>query len=362
MFTATDHAHMARALRLARRGLATTTPNPRVGCVIVGTTGDIVGEGWHQRAGEPHAEVLALCQAATRAQGATAYVTLEPCNHHGRTPPCTEALLAAGIRRVIAAMQDPDPRVSGGGIAHLRSQGVAVESGLLENEARALNPGFIARLTRGRPWLTLKIAASLDGRTALGNGISQWITGTAARSDVQRQRARSCAILTGIGTVLQDDPRLTVREPDIGRQPLRVVADSRLRTPASARILAGGGTIIACASNTGEKASALAAAGAEVLPLPDGHGRVDLPALLADLGRRGINELLVEAGATLNGVLLEAGLVDEILLYCAPTLLGSDALGMFRFAPRTHMAQRTELFITSLDRIGQDIRIRATPR
>ena len=361
MFSAADHQHMTQALRLAERGLYTTTPNPRVGCVIV-KDGEVTGEGWHERAGEPHAEVLALRQAGELARGATAYVTLEPCSHHGRTPPCTDALIAAGVAQVVVAMPDPNPKVSGSGLAQLQAQGIAVAAGLMEAQARDLNPGFISRMERQRPWVRTKIAASLDGRTALENGVSQWITSDAARRDVQHWRARSCAILTGVGTVLADDPKLNVREADIGRQPLQVVVDSQLRLPPSAAMVQGGGVLVVCCDDSTPQAAALRAAGAEVLALPGDGNMVDLPTLLVELARRGINELHVEAGATLNGALLRLGLVDELLLYFAPTLLGSSARGMFDFPALTEMAQRTDLDILSLDRVGQDIRIRARPR
>lgn len=360
MFSAADHQYMAQALRLAERGLYTTTPNPRVGCVIV-KDGKLVGEGWHERAGGPHAEVHALRQAGAAAQGADVYVTLEPCSHHGRTPPCAQALVDAGVRRVVAAMGDPNPRVDGGGLALLRTHGIATSCGLMEAQARQLNPGFIARMTRGRPWFTLKIAASLDGRTALANGVSQWITGPAARGDVQRRRARSCAILTGIGTVLADDPRMTVRELDIGRQPLRVVVDSRLRIPLDSKILQGGSTLIACLPGQAQKAEQLRALGATVLDLPASEGQVCLTSLLQALAAHEINEVLVEAGTTLNGALLRLGLVDELLLYYAPTLLGADARGMFALPELTEMSQRVDLDILSLDQVGQDIRVRARP-
>lgn len=361
MFSAADHAYMAHALRLAQRGLYTTTPNPRVGCVIV-RDGKIIGEGWHERAGEPHAEVHALAEAGEAARGAEVYVTLEPCSHHGRTPPCAEALLRAGVARVVAAMSDPNPQVAGGGLQLLRQRGVVVASGLLEAEARALNPGFISRMTRGRPWLTAKIAASLDGRTALANGASQWITGPAARADVQRQRARACVILTGIGTVLADDPQLTVRVLDIGRQPLRVVVDSQLRMPPTARLLREGEVMVACLAGNAARAERLREAGATLLELPGRDGRVCLDRLLQALAGRGVNEVLVEAGAALNGALLRQGLIDELLLYYAPLLLGTDARGMFGLPALTQMDQRIALDILALDQIGQDIRVRARPQ
>ena len=361
MFTADDHRIMTQALRLAERGLFTTTPNPRVGCVIV-KDGKIIGEGWHERAGGPHAEVHALRQAGEAAQGADAYVTLEPCSHHGRTPPCALALVGAGVRRVVAAMRDPNPRVAGGGFTLLESHGIETRSGLMEKEAQQLNPGFDSRMTRGRPWVTVKVAASLDGRTALANGVSQWITGSAARSDVQRWRARSCAILTGIGTVLADDPQMTVREFDIGRQPLRVVVDSHLCIPLSSKILQGGKTVIACLAGQEEKVASLRALGVMVLELPALDGHVCLASLMQALAAQEINEVLVEAGTLLNGALLQAGLVDEMVLYYAPTMLGNDARGMFGMPVLTEMAQRVDLDILALDQIGRDIRVRARPR
>lgn len=361
MYSSADHQYMAQALRLAERGLYTTTPNPRVGCVIV-KGGKIIGEGWHERAGGPHAEVHALRQAGVAAKGADVYVTLEPCSHHGRTPPCAQALVDAGVKRVVAAMGDPNPRVDGGGLALLQAHGIASACGLMETQARQLNPGFVARMTHGRPWLTLKVAASLDGRTALASGVSQWITGPAARGDVQRWRARSCAILTGIGTVLADDPQMTVRELAIGRQPLRVVVDSRLRIPPDSKILEGGNTLIACLAGQEQKAGQLRALGATVLELPPREGQVCLASLLQALAERDINEVLVEAGTTLNGALLRQGLVDELLLYYAPTVLGNDARAMFALPALTDMSQRIDLEILSLDQIGRDIRVRARPR
>jgi diaminohydroxyphosphoribosylaminopyrimidine deaminase / 5-amino-6-(5-phosphoribosylamino)uracil reductase len=361
LFTADDHRFMSQALQLAERGLYTTMPNPRVGCVMV-KDGAVIGSGWTQPAGQDHAEIQALKACAVDPSGATAYVTLEPCSHFGRTPPCADALVRAGVARVVAAMQDPNPRVAGRGMERLQGNGIEVVSGLMETEARQLNPGFVSRMTLGRPLVTLKIAASLDGRTALSNGVSQWITGAAARSEVQRRRARSCAILTGIGTVLADDPQLTVRELEIGRQPLRVVVDSHLRMPLAARILQGGNTLIACLAGQDGRAAALRNLGATVLELPGQDGRVCLDSLMQALGAHEINEVLVEAGATLNGALLQRRLADELLLYYAPALLGGDARGMFALPALTEMGQRIDLEIVSLDRIGQDIRIRARPR
>ncbi len=350
---------MARALRLAERGLLTTMPNPRVGCVIV-RAGEVVGEGWHERAGEPHAEVHALRAAGERARGATAYVTLEPCSHHGRTPPCANALIDAGVGRVVAALRDPNPQVSGRGLELLTLAGIAVQVGLLEAEARELNIGFIARMTRGRPWLRLKTAASLDGKTALENGESRWITGEPARADVQRWRARSCAILTGAGTVLADDPRMNVRDLDLGRQPLKVIVDSRLSTPPAARVLAGG-ALIACAQAEPDRRAALETAGAEILELPDADGRVDLAALSRELARRGVNEIHGEAGATLNGALLRAGLVDEWLAYFAPLALGHQARGLFDLPALTDMAGRRGFKLLDAARVGEDLRLRLGP-
>lgn len=357
-FSAADHAHMARALQLARRGLTTTTPNPRVGCVIV-RDGTVVGEGWHVRAGEPHAEVHALRAAGDLARGATAYVTLEPCSHFGRTPPCADGLINAGVTRVIAAMTDPNPQVAGSGLARLQAADIATQSGLMEAEARELNIGFVSRMTRGRPWVRLKTAASLDGKTALNNGLSQWITGPAARQDGHRWRARACAILTGIGTVRDDDPQLTVRGFEVERQPLRVVVDSRLETPLTAKVLASGRCLIFAAIENVERIAALKAAGAEVVVLPNANGKVELPAMLAELGRRGINELHVEAGFKLNGSLLREGCLDELLIYQAPILLGDKAQGMFDLPELTDLAGKHQLKIIERRMLGDDLRILA---
>lgn len=346
---------MAQALRLAERGLYTASPNPRVGCVLV-QGGNVAGEGWHERAGEPHAEIHALRAAGGAARGATAYVTLEPCSHHGRTPPCADALIEAGVARVVVAMQDPNPQVSGQGMAKLRAAGIAVECGLMEVAARELNMGFFARMTRGLPWVRSKIGMSLDGRTALSNGASQWITGEEARRDVQHWRARSCAVLTGIGTVLADDAQLNVRDMAVTRQPLRVVLDSHLRMPSGARILQGGGKTLIYAVQ-GEQSAALRNAGAEISVLPDAAGRVDLEAMLRDLAQRGINEVLVEAGSTLNGALLRAGLVDELLLYVAPQLLGDTARGIAQLGELTALEQRIDLDWQDIRQVGADLRI-----
>ncbi len=349
---------MAWALRLARRGLYTTTPNPRVGCVMA-RDGQVVGEGWHERAGGPHAEARALAAAGTSARGATAYVTLEPCSHHGRTPPCAGALLGAGVARVVAAMHDPNPVVAGRGLATLAAAGIRADCGLMEAEARELNIGFVARMTRGRPWLRVKLAASLDGKTALGNGRSQWITGPAARRDGHRWRARACALLTGIGTVRDDDPALTVRDVATPRQPLRVVVDSRLDISPSAQVLAGGNALVAAAVDDPGRIASLRAIGVDVLLLPNPAGKVDLPGLMRELARRGINEIHAEAGFKLSGSLLREGLVDELLIYQAPTLLGDVARGMFDLPALTELQGRHDLQITDLRRIGTDLRLLA---
>ena len=351
---------MARALALAERGLETTTPNPRVGCVVA-RDGEIVGEGWHERAGEPHAEVHALRAAGERARGATAYVTLEPCSHHGRTPPCADALVAAGVARVIAAMEDPNPQVAGKGLARLRAAGIDTAAGLLQAQAHELNIGFISRMTRGRPWLRMKTASTLDGKTALNNGVSQWITGEAARRDGHRWRARACAVLTGIGTVRADDPQLSVRAVPCSRQPLRVLVDARLEVSPEARILAGGHCLIATATDDAEKTAALRERGAELLRLPDAAGKVDLPALLQELGRRGLNEVHVEAGFGLNGSLLREGCVDELLMYFAPMLVGEAAQGLFRLPELTALDRAVRLKVVDLRAVGEDFRLIARP-
>ncbi len=357
-FSAADHACMARALQLAAHGLFTTSPNPRVGCVIV-KDGLVVGEGWHQRAGTPHAEIHALKAAGNAARGATVYVTLEPCSHHGRTPPCAEALIDAGVSRVVAAMRDPNPLVAGGGITMLTLAGIVAEVGLMEAEARVLNPGFISRMTRQRPWLRLKTASTLDGKTALANGASQWITGEAARADVQQLRARACAILTGSGTVLADNPRMNVRDFDIGRQPLRVVVDSALLTPADAAILPA---LIACHHADPIARAALEHAGAEVVELPGADGRVDLSALLTLLAQRGVNELHVEAGAGLNGALLAAGLVDEWVAYLAPKAAGDSARGLFDHPPLMTLAEAARFRLIDVRAVGNDLRLTLLPQ
>jgi diaminohydroxyphosphoribosylaminopyrimidine deaminase / 5-amino-6-(5-phosphoribosylamino)uracil reductase len=356
MLSVQDSVWMAQALHLAERGLYTTSPNPRVGCVLV-KDNKLLAEGWHERAGEPHAEVHALRVAGAEARGATAYVTLEPCNHHGRTPPCVDALIREGVSRVVIAMQDPNPQVAGQGIARLRSAGIEVESGLMEAPARALNCGFISRMTRGTPWLRSKIAMSLDGRTALNNGESQWITGAAARRDGHHWRARSCAVLTGIGTVLADDAQLTVRDVLTTRQPLRVVLDSTLRMPPAARILQGGNTLLYTTSSDERKISMLTEAGAEVVVLPADKGQINLVACLKDLATRGCNEVLLEAGRTLNGAMLQAGLLDELVIYLAPQLLGDMARGMAQLGELTQLDQGIALEWQDVRNIGKDLRI-----
>lgn len=340
-FSADDHRHMALALQLAERGLYTADPNPRVGCVLV-RGGEIVGTGWHQAAGQAHAEVNALRAAGERARGATAYVTLEPCNHHGRTPPCTEALMAAGVSEVVAAVVDPFPANAGCGLERLREAGLTVRTGLMAEAARDLNIGFIQRFERGRPWVRVKLAASLDGLTAGADGQSQWITGAAARRDVQHWRARASALLTGIDTVLADDPRLNVRpgdnQSDPARQPLRVIADSRARLPSSARLLQCPGPVLVAS-----RAEAPWQHPAVEWWRLEGEGpRLDLQQLIRGLAQRSINELHVEAGPTLSGALMAAGLVDELLVYQAPVLIGRgrpllDLPGMEKFADRLHL-------------------------
>ncbi|MEO8303420.1 MAG: bifunctional diaminohydroxyphosphoribosylaminopyrimidine deaminase/5-amino-6-(5-phosphoribosylamino)uracil reductase RibD [Betaproteobacteria bacterium] len=354
-FSDADRAHMARALELAGRGLYTTSPNPRVGCVIV--RDDVtIGEGWHERAGSPHAEVNALADTADRRQdprGATMYVTLEPCNHEGRTPACADAVVAAGIGRVVMAMADPNPEAANGA-ARLLAAGIPVDRGLMEDEARELNIGFLSRMTRGRPWVRMKAAASLDGRTALVSGESQWITGEAARADGHRWRARACAILTGVGTVEHDDPQLTVRAVATPRQPRRIVIDRHAETLPTAKVLEGDGALVVTAGETNPRWPARV----EVLVLPDANGRIDLPALMRELGEREINELHVEAGAKLNGALLEAGLVDELLLYLAPSLLGDPARGVAEWRTGlAHLSDRVALSLHDVVRVGEDLRI-----
>lgn len=367
-----DFQWMAHALRLAEQGLYTTTPNPRVGCVIV-KNNQIVGEGAHLKAGEPHAEVFALSQAGLLAKDADIYVTLEPCSHFGKTPPCVQALIAAQPKRVIVAMQDPNPLVAGRGVAAMRTAGIVVSVGVLESQAVALNSGFVARMTRGLPFVRSKIAASLDGRTALKNGKSLWITGEPAREDVQHWRAQSCAIVTGIGTVLADNPSMTVRLNNTKRQPLRIIVDSQLQTPVDCKMLDAAmlqqsPILIAYAKDTNSRLAALTAVGAELIRLPDANPlpanshQVDLRALLATLANRGVNDVLIEAGQGLNGALLNKNLIDEFIFYYAPKLMGADAKAMFAMPELTDMQQVTDLQILDVRQVGQDIRLRAKPR
>ncbi|SEI38964.1 diaminohydroxyphosphoribosylaminopyrimidine deaminase /5-amino-6-(5-phosphoribosylamino)uracil reductase [Nitrosomonas eutropha] len=357
VFTASDYMHMSHALQLAERGLFTTSPNPRVGCVIV-NDGKVVGIGWHERVGESHAEINALREAGDLARGATVYVTLEPCSHHGRTPPCVEALICAEVCRVIMAMDDPNPHVNGQGKEKLQKAGVEVQTGLLEDEAQQLNIGFITRMHHSRPWIRTKIAASLDGRIALKNGKSQWITGEPARQDGHRWRARSCAILTGVNSVKVDDPLLTVRYIETSRQPIRIVLDSNLEIPLQAKLLENADTtwIFTVQADRG-KIHLLEDAGAHVVVLPDLAGKVDLKAMITKLAELGINELLVEAGPVLNGALVAAELIDEIIFYFAPNLLGNSAQAMLVLPEITDLSEKYNLQITDIRKIGIDIRL-----
>ncbi|WP_426662704.1 bifunctional diaminohydroxyphosphoribosylaminopyrimidine deaminase/5-amino-6-(5-phosphoribosylamino)uracil reductase RibD [Rhodanobacter aciditrophus] len=358
-FTAIDHQHMAHALRLAARGLYTTQPNPRVGCVMAHGN-EVVGSGWHQRAGEPHAEVFALREAGERARGATAYVTLEPCAHHGRTPPCADALVAAGVARVVIAAEDPFPQVDGRGVEKLRAAGIAVGVGLLREEARELNIGFFSRIERGRPFVRVKLATSLDGRTALAGGESKWITGEAARTDVQRWRARSSAILTGSGTVLADNPRLTVRQVEgwAGSPvlPWRVILDTHLRTPPGSHVLDTTAPTLLMHAADAPVAAHLATA--ERVAIAGHGGQLDLAAVLAELARREVSEVHVEAGPALSGALFAQGLVDELLLYVAPVLLGDQARPLLQLPPLATMADRWNLRLVDQRQVGADWRLR----
>lgn len=356
---------MATALKLAARGMCSTHPNPRVGCVIANGE-KILGQGWHELAGGPHAEITALRDAGRAANGETAYVTMEPCNHHGRTPPCTGALLRAGIARVIIASKDPNPQVNGQGLKLLRDAGLMVETGLMADEAEALNHGFFMRMQKGRPWVRVKTALSLDGRTALRNGQSKWISSEVSRRDVQKWRARSSAVLTGVGTVLADNPCMNVRLEGytkrlLGRRPLRVIADSRWRTPVHSRILADPATAIIAGTRDASVPPELKATGARCLPLPAKSGRTDLGLLLSRLARMEINEVQVEAGARLCGALLKEQLVDEVLIYQAPQLLGVDGPGPFTFGPLESMDERTHLMLLETRRFGKDWRFRLEP-
>ncbi|MBU30177.1 MAG: riboflavin biosynthesis protein RibD [Pseudomonadales bacterium] len=369
-WSAADRSWMSRALMLAERGLYTTEPNPRVGCVLV-ADGEVVGEGWHVRAGEGHAEVNALAQAGERARGATAYVTLEPCSHFGKTPPCADALIKAGVSRMVAAMQDPNPQVAGNGLQRLREAGIAVECGLLEEQARALNPGFIKRMQQGLPWVRVKLAMSLDGRTAMASGESKWITGPSARADVQRLRARSGAVVSGADSVLLDDSALTVRASELGlpsdeaaaaaeRQPLRVLVDSLRRVPLEQRFFREAGPSLVISTSAEQAADDYLAAGSELLAVPGADGKVDLQAVLQILAERGCNEVLVEAGAGLSGAFWRAGLVDELIVYMAPRLLGSQARPLMQL-PFESMSEAMDVAVTDMRAIGQDWRITARP-
>lgn len=366
---ANDARHMARALELARKGMYSTHPNPRVGCVIV-RDGETVGEGWHVQAGGPHAEVHALRQAGDRARGATAYVTLEPCSHHGRTPPCADALVAAGVARVVVAMQDPNPQVAGQGLERLRQAGIAVTCPLLATEARALNPGFLKRMEHGQPYIRVKLAMSLDGRTAMASGESQWITGPAARSAVQRLRAQSSAVLTGADSVIADGARMTVRAAELGldaetvelatrRTPLRILIDGRLRVPLDAPFFqAGPALVVTCADAAAHPQ--YAQGGHELLSLRGDDGQVDLPKLSIELARRGINEVLVEAGASLAGAFAKQGLVDEYQLFIAAKFMGSTARPLLDW-PLERMSEAAPLQIIEMTAVGDDWRVIAVP-
>lgn len=378
---ATDQFYMARALQLAKKGQYTTHPNPRVGCVIV-KSGKIIGEGFHQRAGEPHAEINAISDAKSNTlvslEGTTTYVTLEPCSHTGKTPPCSQALIKAGVSRVVVAMQDPNPQVAGQGIQGLRDAGIEVVSGILEEQARALNPGFIKRMEMGLPWVRLKLAMSLDGRTAMASGESQWITGSAARIDVQRLRATADAIMTGSGTVLADDPSLNVRmtteefdelgiheiigSDEMFPQPLRVVLDSNLKISPNAKMLSlEGETFIYTHSDNETDKQKLKDVGASIVLLAEENSKLPLKAILEDLAQKQINEIHVEAGATLCGALLQQKLVDEMIIYMAPTLMGADARGLLNLPGLDQMKDKIDLDIKDIRAVGNDWRIQAFP-
>jgi len=359
--TSNDHYFMGRAMALARKGLYSTHPNPRIGCVVV-RDGSVVGEGWHAEAGQPHAEVLALREAGEAARGASVYVNLEPCCHQGRTPPCTGFLIDAGVKRVIAALEDPNPQVAGGGIETLRGAGIDVDVGVMRGESERLNRGFLHRIRLGRPWVTIKIAASMDGRTAMRSGESRWITGESARRDVHHWRARSSAVMTGSGTIRADDPELTVRHVDSGRQPLRVVVDSRFSTPAGSRVLQQPGNTLVATANDEYEFTDKFAAGVEVVYLPGSDGKVDLAGLMEDLAKREVNELLVEAGPTLAGAMLKAGLADEVLLYLAPRFLGNEARGMFDLPGVEHLSECTGLDTLDVRQFGPDLRVLLSAR
>ena len=363
MTSSADETAMQRALELAARGMDGTDPNPRVGCVVV-RAGEVVGEGWHERAGEPHAEVHALRSAGERARGATAYVSLEPCSHFGRTPPCVQALIAAGVARVVYTTEDPNPLVRGKGVAALAQAGIEVRGGVLAASAQALNPGFFRRMQTGLPWVRVKLGASLDGRTALADGESRWITGEAARADVQRFRARSSVILSSSGTVLADDPALTARAPGVTRQPLRVVLDTELSVPPTARVYgAEAPSMVFTASGDAERRAALRDRGVRVETTPRAEtGGLQLPLVLRRLGELQANEVWVEAGARLSGALLRSQLVDELIVYLAPSLLGPQARPLVQLPPISALADRLQLEYRQVERIGEDLRITAVPR
>lgn len=358
MFTGADHDFMAHAFRLAEKGLYTTTPNPRVGCVIVKNE-RIIARGWHEKAGLPHAEINALNEVRGAANGATVYVTLEPCSHYGLTPPCTNALIEAGVAKVIMAKEDPNPLVAGQGKKILEQAGIIVQSGLMEAQAQALNRGFIVRMTRKRPWVRVKVAASMDGKTALHNGASQWITSEAARKDGHHWRAQSCAILTGIGTVKADNPQFTVRYIETMRQPKKIVLDSQLSISLDAALLQGEPVILFTANHQNStKISQLIQLGVQVITLPASDGLIDLEKMLRVLAIDfAINEILVEAGGNLSGALLHANLIDEIIFYLAPHLLGHDAQGMFKFPQLETLDQKKTFVIEDVRKLGQDIRV-----
>lgn len=360
-FSAADHQYMARAVQLAERGLYTTDPNPRVGCVLV-KDNQVVGEGWHERAGQAHAEINALNAAGEMAKGATAYVTLEPCCHHGKTPPCSDALIKAGISRVVIAMEDPYDKVAGKGIEQLRGEGIEVEVGLMQAQAEALNPGFIKRMRSGRPFVRAKLAMSMDGRTAMASGESKWITSVAARQDVQHWRARSSVIMTGVGTVLADDPSLTARLKEGELPTMRVVIDNNLSMPDSAKMLSlPGRTIVMTLCDEDDEINRLQNAGAEIISVPAHHGSVDLSAVMQELADEEVNEVLLETGATLSGAMMQAGLIDELLIYMAPILMGSDARPLFRLPGIDSMDEKINLDIRDVRSLGPDIRITAVP-
>jgi diaminohydroxyphosphoribosylaminopyrimidine deaminase/5-amino-6-(5-phosphoribosylamino)uracil reductase len=367
MNQADDFRYMAQALRLAERGLLTTDPNPRVGCVLV-KNNEVVGRGWHQRAGESHAEIIALREAGAAAKGATAYVSLEPCCHTGLTPPCSDALIKAGVVRVVVAMEDPNPQVAGKGVAQLRESGIDVAVGIMATQAEELNPGFVQRMRHGRPFVRCKMAMSLDGRTAMASGESQWITGESARHDVHQLRARSSAIVTGINTVLTDDPSMNVRlESEDVLQPVRVILDSQLKMSVDARVLSLPGRTIICTTpdavtQNEEKLKQLKAAGAELVQLQQENDKISLPALLIFLNSENLNEVLLEAGATLSGAFMQAGLIDEIVIYMAPILMGNDARGLFALPEISRMGDVSSLEIKDVKAVGKDWRIIAKPK